>query len=215
MPLPAEFQVTENDGILRVEWDNRRVAKGTWVVSVILWLGVGFFIWAGVDQVARWLASGAPEPYEPGMVVLAVPVVLLFVWLFAYSIPLSLLARTWRERIEVSREALTHTWIGRYAPGPTVYPVTSIDAIMLGWYKCGPYGSTDWISIYLLRRDRCFYGGLVAWLAQPLQARLFFTIRDFVEANGIPLKLGEWGKRPEWAVRQGIVPAEVTSPERV
>jgi hypothetical protein len=54
---------------------------------------------------------------------------------------------------------------------------------------------------------------LVEWLANPLQARLFFTIRDFVTANGIPLRMGEWGNRPKWAERQGIVTGATSKPE--
>lgn len=197
MTVPPEFQITEADGTLRVEWDNRRVAKGGWGFLVIVWFVLAFFLTAWLSLFVGRVRSRGADGFESGDV-LGIPCMIAFAWMYVYAIPHWLSARTWRERIEVTREAITHTKFGRHAPAPKVHPVAAIESVMLGWYRAMATGSTDFVQIYVLRRDRGFYGSMVEWLADPLQAQLYFVIRDFVRRHDIPIEMGEWGHPPRW-----------------
>src|SRR4051812_45754612 len=123
MPLPPEFHVAEADGILRIEWDNRQVAKDYSGGLVVTWLLLGFFMEVWLYLFLVRVISGPYDFFQSGDL-LAVPVMILFAWLIFRSIPRMLLARTWRERIEVSREAVTHSKFGPFAPVTKVYPVS-------------------------------------------------------------------------------------------
>jgi hypothetical protein len=187
MPLPPEFQVTETDGALRIEWDNRRVLRDGWGW---LWLGLA---WVALAVVASALTLGfyhsvKMRPAEPlgghdfGEICCLIP----FAWSFVLFLPYWFSSRLWREIVEVSRDAITHTRIGWRAPKPTVYPLAEVSKLALKWDESAAgvfvvVGSGMWSADYRL----------VQWLHTPHQQQLFETIREFATRTGLPLAFDE------------------------
>jgi hypothetical protein len=200
--LPPEFKVTEADGTLRIEWDNRRVAqhipRRVLDVGAVLF-GLGAVLWTYL------LVAGLFEPREQrdSEMLLASAFNFPFWWFFALFPAYLRLARTWVECVEVGRDAVTVTRTGWLAPKPVVYPLAKIERLALAW-RGAHEGDTDGSeSISLLIYSPGKYGPsfthLAGSLSDPLKHQLFETIREFAIRNDIPLAFDEWGTRPEWA----------------
>jgi len=190
--LPPEIRVTEADGTLRIEWDNRRVLKDgwgclcivvAWVLLVVVTLALTLGFYHSVKNRPAELLNG----HDFGEICCLQP----FAWSFVLLLPYWFSSRLWREVIEVSRDAITHTRIGWRAPKPTVYLLAEVSKLALKWDESEAsvfvvMGSGIWRADYQL----------VQWLGTALQEQLFLTIREFAARNAIPLAFDEWGTRP-------------------
>jgi hypothetical protein len=196
MDESSPILVREQNGILRMAWDNRRVRKNNFV----LWVFVIFWaIWAPVTLVMTCaiFLPGADESFRVFAAIWCI-----FGWLGTLGIPLSIVRRTWSEWIEISPEAISYGCIGFLARKPKTFPMDTI--IELG---CGHYGGQEPESMMTLNMIRS--GGIFGsrrrhifgyWLASELVVQVFETIEQFVTRSEIPLKMTRYspiyGKAP-------------------
>jgi hypothetical protein len=201
MDESSPILVEEQNGTLRIAWDNRRVPTDAaearsdrkfWIVCALLTLlftGLIFVPDADVVMFFRmpfiWCA--------------------FFGWLFTIGLPLSWITKTWSEWIELSKDSFSIGQNGFLVLKPwrtKSFPFGEIVELAYGSYQGGYVGTKADPSITLTvilcpdlpasRRSRWSYR-LGSWLTPDLRVQVFKTIEQFVIKNRIPLKLTRFG----------------------
>lgn len=182
------IQRSEQNGTLRLTWDNRTAPKD----RCVFWSLVPFWVvWAPLTlaATAALIAGVAPCFFAIWCV---------FGWLGTLGIPYTLLMRRWCEWVELSAENLTLGATGLLAPRPKKYALDAGIEITLGWYHDG-FEHESMPTLNVVHgigsgfRWRTLFG---YWLTPPLKREVFDAIKAFVEANGIPVKLSVYGAQP-------------------
>jgi hypothetical protein len=207
VPLPPEFRVTEADGTLRIEWDNRRVAKhdtSRVIGFATLFLSSGAVLWTYLFVTELIGARGEQsESMDIVGLVFGVVIGIPAWWAFALITAYQRLSGKWVECVEVGRDAVTRSRTGWLAPKPAVYPLAKVEKVALAWYVTDEArtDSSETVSLWIVwaGTDGRSRSELTWWLSDPLKHQFFLTIRDFAVRNDIPLAFDEWGTRPEWA----------------
>ena len=206
--LPHAFRVTETDGTLRVEWDNRRVPKqanGPPLGVFVFFMAAGAVLWT--FKLVQELTAPRELRDAEGIAVSAIN---LPVWCaFALILGYVWLQRTWAECVELGRDALTITRTGWLAPNAAVYPLAAVEKLTLAWNGITVSGydsdASDAVGVLIHRPGKCGpdTSQLAWWLSDTVKYHLYRTLRDFAVRNDIPLAFDEWGTRPAWAQPNG------------
>jgi hypothetical protein len=192
MLLPPEFRVTETDGTLRVEWDNRAIelkkdGPGVWF-SVVWWIvWASATVWITGLLIRTIVNFGGREADYFGL--FFYPCWLVFGWVGTLLVPYQLASRGWRESVEITNHALTHTRTGRFAPKPRVYLLDRLAAIEFKW--CENDDSPLGIRIVTTGRRATLLG---EWLQFEHSFQLFQVIQRFLVAHDVPVKTTVYSK---------------------
>jgi hypothetical protein len=189
MDESSPILVREQNGILRLAWDNRRVRKDNFILGFVFLLP----IFCAALAVTAAYAILRPEGFEGDRIAFVICCCLGLVG--AFLIPLIvIIPRTWSESIQISSFAVTYGSSGFLAPKPRRYPMRAI--IEIGCGRCHRTGGEQpefniTLNIWLLSETlalpkRRMFG---YWLAPELKVQVFETIEEFVARNQIPLKL--------------------------
>src|SRR5712692_4332044 len=189
MDESSPFLITEDAGTLRIAWDNRRVPK----INFVLWICIPIWIIAAAIAILATFAI-----FLPGLPVVGRIFALIWsvvCWVATVALPYSIIARTWSEWIEISKESLSYGSIGFLARKPKILPMRSVEL------SCGFITESDgtesmitlnvfqsWGSLGGKRRHMIGY-----WLATELKVQVFETIEEFVKRNQVPLKVSRYG----------------------
>jgi hypothetical protein len=186
VPDANPINVTEENGVLRLAWNNRDVPKDNCgcVFLVFFWL-----IWAPVtvyvtvffiSQMMTWsLEDGIGSP-------LFFICWLIFGWLGTLLIPSTLLLRRTSEWIEISPTGIATGIYGLRGPMTRNHPFLPGMTVAIGFYEDDSMVSLSllWTSTFGLKaRETLGY-----WLAPRLKEQLFVTMQSFAERHKIPLE---------------------------
>jgi hypothetical protein len=187
MDKVSPFLISEDDGTLRIAWDNRRVRKANFV------LGIFILFWIVFTPITLLTTYGM---FLPGIDVLARIFCVFWStigWVFIIAVPYGIIARTWSEWIEISTETMSYGCIGFLARKPKKFPIDTIIEIGCGLRGYGSQEPESMVTLNVMRS-----GGILGnprrqmfgyWLATKLKVQVFETIEEFVTRNQIPLKM--------------------------
>ena len=178
---PSPFKETREETQLRIDWDNRQVRKDG---CLLLFLVVFWIVWAPVTVLATCFLLLARDWFEGCILAIW----LIFGWLGTLLIPYTVLARFWREWVEISNEAICYGCEGFLAPRAKRLPLTIILCIFYGHVGEDSFVT---LSVYLVPGG----SGLVNrhligyWLAPALKKELFDRIEKFAQEKQLPLQI--------------------------
>ena len=165
-------------GRLLLIWNNRRIRKDNFtlcffVLFWIVWAPATCFVTLGI------FFSDCP---------LFCAVWCVFGWLGTFAIPYSILLRFRIERIEISRETISHGFKGWLAGKPKIFPLDTVVELRFGRHDDE---SVPTLSIWQVRFPQEHLLGY--WLAPALKEQVFEAIHEFRQANWLPLKMTRYG----------------------
>src|SRR5260370_536109 len=194
------ISINEENGKLRIAWDNRRVRQGRsifegvlspWIICVPVTLLLTAVIVVPEDLAFVWVLFLRFIWFLWG-------VPFLLCWPFTLVTPCAWITGTWSERIEISKESFFHGKNGFLAWKPWSsknFQLNSIIELALGSYPGSDPESSTKLNVIrqgLLpgNRRRHEFG---YWLVPELRVQVFKTIRRFVQKSQIPLKITRYG----------------------
>lgn len=181
------LQITEQDGVLRIEWDNRRVRKDrrTFWLLVIGWLFSLVLALVTSERLVSSLAAHAR------LQVFFWALWQVCGWTMPILIAYELSKFCWSELIEISPAQLRYACRGRFAPQPKMFAIDSHLEVFFG--KCSTDDGTEWtptLNIYSGEKWYLRRGIRIAIGLHPsLRAEIYQRINDFVVSHNIPLRL--------------------------
>ena len=179
---------TEEGDRLRVEWDNRRSARGYLRPGSSAAL---MLVCIPVVLILACVAAGAvgPEPwYWRALAALGAGFLLLLTLAAGYD----LLARWWTEWLEVSSASVTHGYRGRLAGRPATYRLRP-GAV----WSFGRHGDESQDTVRLTWESSLLTTNQVEfakWLAAPARERVFLAVARFVEDHQLPLAVRRYDR---------------------
>jgi hypothetical protein len=195
MDESSPILVEEQNGTLRIAWDNRRVRNDRaearsdrtfWIVCALLTLLFTGLIFVPDADVAMF--------FRMPFIMCA-----FFGWLLTIGIPFSWITKTWSEWIDISKDSFCIGKNGFLVLKPwrvKTFPLNSVIELAFGSYV--GFGSNAKASTTLqvirpsvLPGNRQKHAGY--WLSPALRVQVLKTIKQFVDKNQIPLKITRYG----------------------
>ena len=196
MPGPYRIQELQENGTLRLAWDNRTAPKqnGLFVILAVFWL-----VWAPVTVYMTYVIF-------LGQVTPLWFAILWFVlsWLGTVAIPIGFLSRWSSEWVVVSPTSITYGRQGILAPGPKTFPISPEKPdleLAFGYLpsRGAVQGRIDhetmitlslFVPWFLGARKRIIIG---YWLAPSIKEQIFTAIKAFVDVHKVPLAIKRYG----------------------
>jgi hypothetical protein len=192
---PFRINQVQDNGTLRLTWDNRTAPKqrGLFVFLFIFWL-----FWAPLTVYMTVVFFRGDLELWFGL--------LFFVlgWLATLGIPFSFVSRWWSESLSIAPGGITYGCQGLLAPWPRTYPIHpqgKNPELAFGYMPCHSYkdegsDTETMITLSLYGPKRLWFRRrhLIAyWLAPAVKAQIFNQVEAFVTAHHIPLAVKRYG----------------------